>query len=502
MWKYETLFIGGKLKMVKKVKILFTVALIFAVATFGANLRGLSSVDRAYADNRFNPIGSNVFVEVAKNQNPAVVHISHKGSKAKIRDGSGGRQGNPFGFRGRDRRGAPNPFGAPMPDERRGPPSGGGMGTGFLIDEMGYILTNHHVVEGAEEVTVGLDNKKEYEAKVIGTDPKTDIALLKIEPKDGDPKTFPYLRMGNSDSLQVGEWVMAIGNPFGLDHTVTVGVVSAKGRNIGAGPYDEFIQTDASINPGNSGGPLLNIDGKVIGINTAIISGNTGGNVGIGFATPINVARKILDDLKEKGSVTRGWLGVMVQEITPELASTFGLEGNDGALVGNVIPNSPAFDGGIKRGDVIVKFDNNTIKEMTSLPRLVAGVNPGSTVPVEVIRDGKNKRLDIKIAILEEENVKTASLGKPLGVQTQDISPELAERLNLNDVTGVLVSEVDPESPAARSGIRRGDVILEINRKQVKNMKDYYALAGKKGPSDTLLMLVKRGNTSIYIAVK
>jgi serine protease Do len=498
-------FLGGQIKMVKKVKVLFTVALVLGVATFGANLCGLGSglfVERAYADERFNPIGSNVFVEVAKNQNPAVVHVSHKGSTAKKRDGSGNRKGNPFGFRERNHQGGPNPFGNMPPNNRREPRSKGGMGSGFLIDEMGYILTNHHVVEGADEVTVGLDNKKEYDAKVIGTDPKTDIALLKIEPKDGDPKNFPYLRMGNSDSLQVGEWVMAIGNPFGLDHTVTVGVVSAKGRNIGAGPYDEFIQTDASINPGNSGGPLLNIEGKVIGINTAIISGNTGGNVGIGFATPINVARKILDDLKEKGSVTRGWLGVMVQEITPDLASTFGLEGSDGALVGNVIPNSPASDGGIKRGDVIVKFDNSAVIEMTNLPKLVAGANPGSTVPVEVIRDGKSKQLNIKIAVLEEESVKTASLGKPLGVQTQDISPELAERLNLEEITGVLVSDVDPDSPAARSGIRRGDVILEINRKQVKNMKDYYALAGKKGASDTLLMLVKRGGTSIYIAVK
>jgi len=498
-------FLGGKIKMVKKVKVLFTVALVFAVATFGANLSGSGFglfADNAYADERFNPIGSNVFVEVAKNQNPAVVHVSHKGSKSKMRDGSGSRKENPFGFRGRDRQGGPNPFGNMPPRERRGPRSQGGMGSGFLIDEEGYILTNHHVVEGADEVTVGLDNKKEYDAKVIGADPKTDIALLKIEPKDGDPKNFPFLRMGNSDSLQVGEWVMAIGNPFGLDHTVTVGVVSAKGRNIGAGPYDEFIQTDASINPGNSGGPLLNIEGKVIGINTAIISGNTGGNVGIGFATPINVARKILNDLREKGSVTRGWLGVMVQEITPELASTFGLDDNDGALVGNVLPNSPASAGGIKRGDVIVKFDNSTVKEMTNLPKLVAGASPGSTVPVEVIRDGKNKQLNIKIAVLEEESVKTASLGKPLGVQTQDISPELAERLNLEDITGVLVSDVDPDSPAARSGIRRGDVILEINRKQVKNMRDYHTLAGKKGASDTLLMLVRRGGTSIYIAVK
>jgi len=497
--------------MLRKFKVLLLVSFFMAISMVGIKSNGFNSIsliENAFADNRFNPIGSNVFVEVAKNQNPAVVHVSHKASKVKMRsgnrgrnrDGSRGRQGDQF--RGQDRRGGQfNPFGNQFPEQRRRPRPGG-MGSGFLIDETGYILTNNHVVEGADGITVGLDNEKEYDAKVIGMDPKTDIALIKIEPKDGDPKTFPFLKMGNSDAMEVGEWVMAIGNPFGLDHTVTVGVVSAKGRNIGAGPYDEFIQTDASINPGNSGGPLLNIDGEVIGINTAIISGNTGGNVGIGFATPINVARKILDDLKEKGSVTRGWLGVMVQEITPELASTFGLDDNDGALVGNVIPNSPAYLGGIKRGDVIVKFDNSYIKSMTKLPKLVAGTNPGSTVPVEVIRDGKNKKLDIKIDILEDEKVKTASLGKPLGVQTQDISPELAERLDLGEVKGVLVSDVESDSPAARSGIRRGDVILEINRKQVKNMDDYYAFVGKKGASDTLLMLVKRGKTSIYIAVK
>lgn len=489
--------------MVRKLKVMSIAVMFLSVAAIGTNWNGFGLgvlVDKAYAADRFNPIGSNIFVEVAKNQNPAVVHVSQKVKKMKMRDGSNGRRGMP---RGRDRHGGQfNPFGNPFPQERRGPPQRGGMGSGFLIEENGYILTNHHVIEGSDEITVRLQDDKEYEAKIIGSDPKTDIALLKIESKNGDPKTFPYLKMGNSDGLQVGEWVMAIGNPFGLDHTVTVGVVSAKGRNIGAGPYDEFIQTDASINPGNSGGPLLNIDGEVIGINTAIISGNTGGNVGIGFATPINVARKILDDLKENGTVTRGWLGVMVQEITPELASTFGLKDNDGALVGNVVPNSPAFHGGIKRGDVIVKFDNSDVKEMAKLPKLVAGTNPGSTVPVEVIRDGKNKKLDIKIDVLEEEGIKTASLGNTLGVQPQDISPELAERFNLGEMTGVLVSDVDPESPAGRSGIRRGDVILEINRKPVKNMRDYFALTGKKGAADTLLMLVKRGKTSIYIAVK
>ncbi|NIQ02993.1 MAG: PDZ domain-containing protein, partial [Nitrospinaceae bacterium] len=306
---------------------------------------------------------------------------------------------------------------------------------------------------------------------------------------------------GNSDNLEVGEWVVAIGNPFGLSHTVTVGVVSAKERNIGSGPYDEYIQTDASINPGNSGGPLMNIKGEVIGINTAIISGNTGGNVGIGFAIPINVAKNILDDLKKKGSVTRGWLGVMIQKITPELAESFKLKHTEGALVGQVIPNSPAEKAGVQRGDVIIEFDGHHVQTMEALPKIVANTPPGKTVPVEVIRDGKRKTLKVHIAVLKDEPMEVAKLD-PLGIQVQDITPEIAQSLKLEEEEGVLVSDVTQGEPGGEAGLRRGDIITEIGKKKIVNTQEYQKAVSKLKRGSTALMLVKRGGTTIYIAIK
>jgi len=343
------------------------------------------------------PVGTNAVVKIAKNLNPAVVNVS---TKRKIKNVQHRRPGQDWGFK-------------PFPDHNRpygnGVPRGqppvvpGGSGTGFVIASNGYILTNHHVVAGADEIHVKFQNDREYEATLIGSDQKTDIALIKINDEDG-ADSFPHMTLGNSTSVEVGEWVVAIGNPFGLNHTVTVGIVSAKGRNIGSGPYDEFIQTDASINPGNSGGPLINMNGEVIGINTAIISG-AGGNMGIGFAVPINVAKSILDDLKEKGEVTRGWLGVTIQKLTAELASTFSLEQTNGALVNDVIPNSPADKGGMKRGDVIVKFGDVQIDKFDALPRAVAKVAPGSAVDVEVIRKGESKILEINIEAQQKEKL-------------------------------------------------------------------------------------------------
>ena len=312
--------------------------------------------------------------------------------------------------------------------------------------------------------------------------------------------------MGDSDKLEVGEWVVAIGNPFGLPHTVTVGVVSAKGRNIGAGNYDEFIQTDASINPGNSGGPLINIKGEVIGINTAIISGPSGGgNVGIGFAIPVNVAKSILTDLRENGKVTRGWLGVMIQKITPDLAESFSLKDNKGALVGDVIPEGPAAKAGIKRGDVIVEFNGYKVKNMKQLPKIVAQTTPDTDVNVVVVRDGKSVVLNVHIAILKDGDQKIAQGGAtedPLGMQGQDITPELAQSLNLDSEEGVLVSDVTVGQSAAEAGIKRGDVITEIDRKPIKNMSEYKRSLGAIRKGRTVLFLIKRGGTTIYIAVR
>ena len=340
---------------------------------------------------KVNPVGTNLIVEIAKNQNPAVVFVTSK-TKFQPAKGKTSPNRNPFGQFG--------PFGGP--GHPQPPAPGGGSGTGFIIDKEGYILTNHHVVDNADIIKITLDNEKEFEAELIGSDSKTDIALLKIIKQTGDISDFPYLTLGNSESVEVGEWVVAIGNPFGLDHTVTTGVVSAKARNIGAGPYDEFIQTDASINPGNSGGPLLNMSGEVIGINTAIFS-RTGGNVGIGFTIPINMASDILEELKKDGKVTRGWLGVMIQKITPELAETFKLSDSHGALVNNVVPNGPAAKGGLKRGDVIIKFNGKEIVSLESLPKQVAAVEPGKSVKVEIVRDGNKKLLDVTIDKMKEE---------------------------------------------------------------------------------------------------
>jgi len=336
-----------------------------------------------------NPVGTNRIVQVVKQQNPAVVWVESVKKVQKM-----------------NRRTPGNPFFKNFPQIPQPPQRGGGTGSGFIIDPQGYLLTNHHVIDGADKIKVRLqveDKEKDYEAELIGSDKKTDIALLKIKRDANDTAPFPYIRLGNSDSLEVGEWVIAIGNPFGLSHTVTTGIISAKGRDIGAGPYDEFIQTDASINPGNSGGPLLNMKGEVIGINTAIISGNTGGNVGIGFAIPINLAVKIVHDLKEHGKVTRGWLGVMIQNLTPDLAETFSLKTTQGALVSEVVPNGPAFKGGLQRGDVIVEFAHQPVENVSALPRLVATTQPGKTVDVVILREGKKQVIRITIDVMEEK---------------------------------------------------------------------------------------------------
>ncbi len=374
-------------------KILITLFLIILLAlplVAGQPVSLLWVPDEALAlSSDTNPVGTNRIVQVVKQQNPAVVWVE---SVKKVQKMNRRTPGNPF-FRN-------------FPQVPQPPRRGGGTGSGFIIDPQGYLLTNHHVIDGADKIKVRLqveDKEKDYEAELIGSDKKTDIALLKIKRDENDTAPFPYIRMGNSDSLEIGEWVIAIGNPFGLSHTVTAGIVSAKGRDIGAGPYDEFIQTDASINPGNSGGPLLNMKGEVIGINTAIISGNTGGNVGIGFAIPINMAVKIVHDLKAHGKVTRGWLGVMIQNLTPDLAETFSLKTTQGALVSGVVPNGPAFKGGLQRGDVIVEFAHQPVENVSALPRLVATTPPGKTVDVVILREGKKQMIHITIDVMEEK---------------------------------------------------------------------------------------------------
>jgi len=399
--------------------------------------------------------------------------------------------GNPFGEQ--------NPFGdfferyfggdMPRSYEQKG------VGSGFIVSRDGTILTNNHVVEQADQIKVKLANGKEYDAKVVGRDPKTDLALLKI---DGASNLQP-LTLGDSDDLKVGSWVVAIGSPFGLEQTVTAGIVSAKGRVIGSGPYDNFIQTDASINPGNSGGPLINMKGEVVGINTAIIASGQG----IGFAIPINMAKEITPQLQEKGRVTRGWLGVSIQEVTPELAKSFGLKEKKGALVAQVVSGSPAEKAGIEQGDIIVEFDGKEVSDSKDLPRIVASTPVGKAVTVKLSRDGKILDRQVKVGEMEEkvEVAKRLTSHKPLGITVQNLTPEIAKGLGLKKDTGVVVTRVEPGSPAANAGVQAGDVIREVDRKPVKDVDDFVQKIEKAKDKENILLFLQRGQNNLFAAV-
>jgi len=370
------------------------------------------------------------------------------------------------------------------------------LGSGFIISKDGYILTNNHVVEKATEIRVRLLDKEEFEAKVIGKDPKTDIALIKIKANHN----LSTVTLGNSDTLRVGDWVIAIGNPFGLGHTVTAGIISAKERIIGAGPYDNFLQTDAAINPGNSGGPLVNFKGEVIGINTAIVAQAQG----IGFAIPINMAKNIVSQLKEKGRVMRGWLGVMIQEVTPDIAQALGLKEAKGALVADVTPGSPADKVDIRRGDIIIEYNGHKIEEMNELPRLVANTPVGTKKPVKVWRGGEIKELIVKVGELEEEVARKENeyAPKDLGLRVEALTPYLAQRLGIKRLQGVIITSVVAGGPAYEAGLKRGDVILKINNRSIKNLTDYQKVVKSVKPGDTLLFLVERSEGTLFVALK
>ena len=372
------------------------------------------------------------------------------------------------------------------------------LGSGFIINKDGYILTNNHVVENATDITVKLGDGREFKAKVIGRDPKTDIAIIKIEASN-----LPVIPFGNSDRLEVGEPVMAIGNPFGLNQTVTTGIVSAKGRFIGEGPYDNFIQTDASINRGNSGGPLINSNGEAVGINTAIFS-PTGGSIGIGFAIPIEMAKEVLPQLKERGQVTRGWLGVAIQPITPDLGKKFSLKQANGALISDVMEGSPAEQAGLKQGDVIVAFDGKNVKSSTDLPHIVAGTPVGKEVPVKVVRDGVEVTLQVKVGELKEEQAAAVTSTSPktkLGIDIQDLTPALARKFGLKGEKGIVITEVEPDSPADAVGLQPGDLILEINRVRVTTVGQVRRVLDKTKPEEPILLLVKRDGGTRYVVI-
>ncbi len=431
------------------------------------------------------------FVDLSKALRPAVVNISSK-QKSKRPP----RTRPPFSEENEpfqeffDRF-----FGRRNPRRQR--PS---LGSGFIIHSTGYIVTNNHVVEGATEIKVTMTNKKEFDATLIGRDPKTDLALLKV---DSDTP-LPTVTFGNSDGLEVGDWVLAIGNPFGLGHTVTAGIVSAKGRIIGAGPYDDFIQTDASINPGNSGGPLFNMRGEVIGINTAIMASGQG----IGFAIPSSMAKEVLLQLHGEGKVTRGWLGVAIQRLSPDLIQAFGLENTQGALVADVMPDGPAAKADIKRGDIIVGFHGDKIKESSELPGMVAAVLPDTKVDVKIVRGGKTLTIPVTLGKMQDDSPETTARLQPsdveeaLGLRVQAITAEVARALRLEGTDGVVVSQIESAGPAAEAGIRRGDVVREINRKLVTDIESYQDAITQLDPDAPVLMLLERRGNGLYVAVK
>jgi len=402
----------------------------------------------------------------------------------------------PHGFRG--------PFGGRDPfEDFFGPFSEGdqprgfeqrGVGSGVVMSQDGYILTNNHVIEGADKIKVKFADGKECSAKVVGRDPKTDLALIKIE---GAASLHP-LTLGNSEGLKVGSWVVAIGSPFGLEQTVTVGIVSAKGRVIGSGPYDNFIQTDASINPGNSGGPLVNMNGEVVGINTAIIPNAQG----IGFAIPINMATEIVPQLQKNGHVTRGWLGVSIQEVTPELAKSFGLDKNKGALVAEVFKASPAEKAGIEQGDIILALNGKEIAESKELSRMMAATPVGDKVALNVLRNGKTITCQVKAGEMEEKDVAAKDTPREsLGLTVQEITPDIAQELGLEKAGGVVVAGVEPGSPASDAGIQPGDVIQGVNQKPVRDVDDFAAQIKKAGKQDNILLLIKRGRNNLFAAL-
>jgi serine protease Do len=442
--------------------------------------------DASKADSAVPMIPAN-FSSLAESVRAGVVNIQVTKAVKNVGFGLPSMPGNPFGdFFGPFSKGGPQEW-----HEQQG------VGSGFVISTDGYILTNNHVVENADQITVRTADAKEYKGKVVGRDSKTDLALVKI---DG-ASDLEALKLGDSNKIKVGNWVVAIGSPFGLDQTVTAGIVSAKGRTIGSGPYDDYIQTDASINPGNSGGPLLNTSGEVVGINTAIYSQN-GGNVGIGFAIPINMAKEIATQLKEKGHVTRGWLGVVVQKITPELAKSFGLKEERGALVSQVAKGGPADKAGIETGDVIVQFDDKKIPDSNELARTVAATPAGKMVSVKVVRKGDVLEREVTIGQLaQKEAVADVSPHRPLGMTLQNLTPEIASGLGLKGDEGVVITSVVPGSPAEAAGLRAGDVIVQVNRESVKDLDNVKEMIEKAKDQETILLLVERGENTLFAAI-
>ena len=442
------------------------------------------------------------FADLAAKVTPAVVNVSSTQHMA-----GGDQQDMPFDF----------PPGSPFEQffhhfKNHKGENVTALGSGFIIDPAGYIVTNNHVIDGSTDIQVTLSDGKDLPAKLIGADKKTDLALLKVSAG----KPLPYVSFGDSDAARVGDWILAVGNPFGLGGTVTTGIISARSRDLHDGPFDDFLQIDASINRGNSGGPTFDLAGDVIGINTAIASPN-GGSVGIGFAIPSNMAKPVIDQLRKNGRVDRGWIGVEIQTVTPELASSLGLGDATGSLVASVQPNGPAAAAGVQQGDVILTFDGQTVHETRELPRIVAGTPAGKRVDVTVWRDEQRKTLSLTVAPMKSDSEvasadtsggdqsPTGTANRVLGVQLAELTSDMRQQLGLaDDVKGVVVTDVDEQGAAAKQGLRQGDIIEQVSRQQVATPDEVGRLVQRAVAANkpAVLLLVNRQGNEVFLAVK
>ncbi|MEQ1602438.1 MAG: DegQ family serine endoprotease [Methylophilaceae bacterium] len=444
------------------------------------------------------------FTELAEKQGASVVNISVTQAVQNNR----GNLGSPFQGGTQDelmgeffrRFGIPTPDGNGGQADPRNNPKSQSLGSGFIISQDGYILTNAHVVNEADEILVKLSDKREFKAKVIGADRRTDVALIKIEASG-----LPKVTLGDPEKLKVGEWVVAIGSPFGLENTMTAGIVSAKGRALPQENFVPFIQTDVAINPGNSGGPLFNMKGEVVGINSQIYS-RSGGYMGLSFAIPINVALDISNQLKSSGKITRGWLGVAIQDISKELAESFGMKNTNGALVAGVEKGTPAEKGGLEAGDVILKFDGKFIASSSDLPKVVAATKPGKTVPVEVLRKAARRNVNITVGQMPNDKAEASAIQNSatapelnrIGLTLQELTAQ--QKRSLNGKNGLLV--LDAQGSAAQAGIRRGDVILGLNNNAVQNLEQFDKQVAAIASGKTIALLVLRGENTLYVPVK
>jgi serine protease Do len=437
---------------------------------------------------------SNAFRSVARQAVPAVVFVT---VEKTVESRNPAAFNNPFEGFGEDF--LERFFGRRFSEGQQPRERQQGAGSGFIISPDGQILTNYHVVGDADRVTVKLNDGREFTAKTIGTDEPSDVAVIKIDAKD-----LPVLRLGDSDAMEVGDWVIAAGNPFGLTESITVGVISAKGRSrLGIADFEDFIQTDAAINPGNSGGPLINLQGEAIGVNTAIAS-RSGGYMGIGFAIPSNMVKAVKDQLVTKGKVVRGYLGVRIQELTRALAQSMHLDTVEGVLVADVSKGSPAAKAGLKHGDVILAFNSRPMTDPGQLRNTVAMSAPGTKVPVQILRDNKKREVTVELGELPREQT-AARAGEEgqspvqLGFSVQNLTRDIARQLGYDDTKGVVVTQIDPRSEAYQAGVRRGMVIREVNHQEVNNMQDFQEAVQKAEQEKQLLMLVESQQATLYV---